>query len=112
MDFNINNALKLYLSDPATIPTPEADAALQDSENDPDSFTPALINSALNPIVEAIAENVDALQKSAIFDSIQLLLKYVFTVCCIYLFPLEPDANPSDNSGLLYTYQMQLLVKF
>ena len=108
MDFSINNALKIYLSDPATIPTPEADAVLQDSENDPESFTPALINSALNPIVEAIAENVDAVQKSAIFDSIQLLLK-----CASISYPsLRLDANPCHNSGLLYTYQVLLSVKY
>lgn len=76
VNFNINDALKLYLSDPTTIPTPEADAALQDCENDPESLSPALINSVLNVIVDAIAENSEALQRSSIFDSIQYLLKY------------------------------------
>ena len=41
VDFDVNDALKHYLSDPATIATPEADGALQDCESDPESLTPA-----------------------------------------------------------------------
>ncbi|KAL9000825.1 MAG: hypothetical protein Q9169_000579 [Polycauliona sp. 2 TL-2023] len=76
-DFDINIALKHYLCDPATIPIPEADGALVDCENDPDSLTAGVINGVLNPIVDAIAENPEALTRSSVFDSLQFLLKSV-----------------------------------
>lgn len=75
MAFDINNSLKFYLSDPNTVPTPDADPELQDCETDPDSFTAPLINSALNPIVDAVAGNPDALTRSSTFDTLQFLLK-------------------------------------
>src|SRR5277367_961806 len=49
INFDINDALKHYMSDPATIATPEADSSLVDCENDPESLTNALVNSVLNP---------------------------------------------------------------
>ncbi|KAL8701918.1 MAG: hypothetical protein Q9224_000272 [Gallowayella concinna] len=76
-EFDINNALKHYLSDPATVPTPEADGTLVDCENDPDSLTAGVINGVLNPVVDSIAENPDALARSSSFDSLQFLLKSV-----------------------------------
>ncbi|KAK0736695.1 condensin-like protein [Apiosordaria backusii] len=77
VSFDINDALKHYMSDPAAIPTPEADSALVDCENDPDSLADnAIINGVLNPIVDAVAENPDAITRSSIFDSLQFLLKY------------------------------------
>ena len=76
VSFDINDALKHYMSDPATIPTPEADGALADCENDPEALADnALINAVLNPIVDAVAENPDAITRSNIFDSLQFLLK-------------------------------------
>lgn len=75
IDFDINEALKNYLDDPAKIATPEADGALQECENDPESLSAGLINSALNPIIDAIADNPEAVSKSSIFDSLQFLLK-------------------------------------
>jgi condensin complex subunit 1 len=76
VQFDINDALKHYMSDPAGIPTPEADSALQDCENDPDALNDnALVNAVLNPIVDAVAENPDAITRSSIFDSLQFLLK-------------------------------------
>ncbi|CAK7206313.1 condensin complex non-SMC subunit Cnd1 [Sporothrix eucalyptigena] len=74
--FDINNALKFYMSDPASIPTPEADAALFDCENDPEALTNAVISPVLNPIVDAVAESPDAITRSSYFDSLQFLLKY------------------------------------
>ncbi|KAK3936931.1 condensin-like protein [Diplogelasinospora grovesii] len=77
VNFDINDALKHYMSDPAGIPTPEADGALLDCENDPESLADnGAINSILNPIVDAVAENPDAITRSQIFDSLQFLLKY------------------------------------
>jgi len=76
-DFDINNALKHYMSDPASIPTPEADGALFDCENDPESLGDnGLINSILNPIVEAVAENPETIARKDILHSLQFLLKY------------------------------------
>ncbi|PGH00467.1 condensin complex subunit 1 [Blastomyces parvus] len=75
MDFDINESLKYYLSDPASVPTPEADPELLDCENDPESLTSPLINAVLNPIVDAVAENPEGLARSSFFDSLQFLLK-------------------------------------
>ncbi|KAL8650744.1 MAG: hypothetical protein Q9210_003645 [Variospora velana] len=77
VNFDINDALKHYLSDPATVPTPEADGSLLECENDPESLTSGVINGVLNPIVDSIAENPDALTRSSSFDSLQFLLKSV-----------------------------------
>ncbi|KAK1705655.1 armadillo-type protein [Colletotrichum lupini] len=74
--FDINDALKHYMSDPASIPTPEADGSLFDYENDPEGLTAAVINPVLNPIVDAVAENPEAITRSAHLDSLQFLLKY------------------------------------
>lgn len=75
INFDINEALKLYMSDPSTIPTPEADGSLFDCENDPEALTNGLINPVLNPIIDAVAGNPDAITRSAHFDSLQFLLK-------------------------------------
>ena len=56
INFDINDALKHYMSDPAAIATPEADSALVDCESDPEALSNiALINPVLNPQVEAQA---------------------------------------------------------
>lgn len=75
INFEINDALKHYMSDPASVATPEADSNLADCENDPDSLTSTLINEVLNPIVDSVAENPDAITRSSSFDSLQFLLK-------------------------------------
>lgn len=76
VNFDINEALKHYMSDPAAIATPEADSALVDCETDPESLSNAsLLNPILNPIVDAVAGNPDAIMRSSYFDSLQFLLK-------------------------------------
>lgn len=75
IQFNINESLKYYLSDPSSLPTPEADPELLDCESDPDQLSPALIDNALNPIVDAVAENPEGLTRSSFFDTLQFLLK-------------------------------------
>ncbi|KAK4946443.1 condensin complex non-SMC subunit Cnd1 [Elasticomyces elasticus] len=75
VDFDINEALKLYLSDAATIPTPEASPELLDGENDPDSLTASFVDNALDPVIDSIAENPEALARGTSFDTIQFLLK-------------------------------------
>jgi condensin complex subunit 1 len=80
IDFDINDALKQYLSDPSTISTPEAPSDLVDCESDPESLTTALVNSALNPVVDSVAENPDAITCRVNFDTLQFLLKCAPTV--------------------------------
>ena len=75
IEFDINDALKHYMSDPLTIQTSEADSNLVDCENDPESLTNSLINTVLNPIVDSVAENPDAITRSSSFDYLQFLLK-------------------------------------
>jgi condensin complex subunit 1 len=75
VNFDINDALKHYMSDPGSIPTPEADSSLFDCENDPEALTNAVINPILNPIVDAVADNPDAILRSTHMDSLQFLLK-------------------------------------
>ncbi|PWY65046.1 hypothetical protein BO70DRAFT_366849 [Aspergillus heteromorphus CBS 117.55] len=74
--FDINESLKYYLSDPASVPTPDADPELLDGETEPDQLTTALIDNILNLIVDAVAENPEGLTRSSFFDSLQFLLKY------------------------------------
>ena len=94
VDFDVNDALKHYLSDPATIATPEADGALQDCENDQESLTHGLINGVLNPIVDSIAENPAALAQASTFDSLQFLLKCAPIFSAFqHVFPSEPDSE-------------------
>jgi len=75
VDFDINESLKLYLSDVSTVPTPEANSELADCESDPNSLTPDIVNGALDPVVDLVAENPDGLMQSSVFDTIQFLLK-------------------------------------
>ncbi|KAF4592329.1 Condensin complex subunit 1 [Ophiocordyceps camponoti-floridani] len=75
-DFDINNALKHYMSDPGSIPTPEADSALLDCEADPESLSGSVLTSVLNSIVDAVADSPDAIARPSNMDSLQLLLKY------------------------------------
>ncbi|EXJ59922.1 condensin complex subunit 1 [Cladophialophora yegresii CBS 114405] len=75
VDFDINESLKLYLSDATTIPTPEAASDLLDCENDPESLTLALVDSVLEPVIDVITENPEGLSKSSAFDTLQFLLK-------------------------------------
>lgn len=110
VNFDINDALKNYLSDPATIPTPEADGALTSCENDPESFTNSLINGVLDPIVDSIAENPEALMRSSTFDSLQFLLKCAPTfLISQHIFESEPDSELfklSRSTSLLPTHSL------
>ncbi len=104
ISFDINDALKHYMSDPAGIPTPEADGALVDCETDPESLADnSIINGVLNPIVDAVAENPDAITRSSIFDSLQFLLKCAPISSAPILSssqgPLTPVQRPSRRSS-------------
>ena len=75
INFDINDALKHYMSDPTAISTPEADGTLFECENDPEALTNQVINPVLNPIIDAVADNPDAITRASIMDSLQFLLK-------------------------------------
>ena len=92
-DFDVNASLKAYLDDPQSIPTPEADQALLECENDADAFTPGLINSVLNPIAEAIGENPEAILQPSLLDSLQFLLK-----CAPIVPPNQQPTLPSRRN--------------
>ncbi|KAF2195528.1 condensin complex component cnd1 [Zopfia rhizophila CBS 207.26] len=85
IDFDINDALKQYRSDPSTIPTPEASSALVECEHDPESLTPALIKSELDPVIDAVAESPDAITRSSCFDTLQFLLKISSQIPLVHL---------------------------
>ncbi|OJJ43347.1 hypothetical protein ASPZODRAFT_123501 [Penicilliopsis zonata CBS 506.65] len=76
VQFDLNESLKYYLSDPTSVPTPDADAELLDCEADPEQISASLIDNVLNPIVDGIAESPEAITRASSFDSLQLLLKY------------------------------------
>ncbi|KAL2862916.1 condensin subunit YCS4 [Aspergillus lucknowensis] len=76
IQFDINDSLKYYLSDPTSVPTSEADPELLDFESEPEQLSSAVVDNVLNPIVDAVAENPEALARASFFDSLQFLLKY------------------------------------
>ena len=90
VDFDINNSLKEYLADPQSIDTPEADSSLTECEQDPEGFTNPVINGALNPVVDAVAENPDALLNSSNFDTLQYFLKY---------YPTQPNKHHQEANA-------------
>jgi len=114
IQFDINDALKHYMSDPATISTPEADSNLVDCENDPESLTNSLINTVLNPIVDSVADNPDAITRSSLFDSLQFLLKCApVSLKPSQNFPSEPDSKLfqlSRSSSILPTHALSKIL--
>lgn len=74
--FDLNTALRYYLDDPASVPCTDADPELLDCES-PELLTYAQINQILDPIIDAIAENPDAIARCAVLDTLQFLLKWV-----------------------------------
>lgn len=96
VDFDINEWLKNYSIDPASIATPEAPSELLDCENDPESLTAALINSVLNPVVDDVARSPDAITRSSNFDTLQFLLK------CVPLRPFCIQSHQSDSHSELF----------
>lgn len=75
IEFDINESLKLYLSDPASIQTQDAFSGLQNCENEPDSLSEGIVNDALEQISDAIAESSEAVNRTTVFDNLQFLLK-------------------------------------
>jgi condensin complex subunit 1 len=94
VDFDLNESLKYYLSDPTSVPTPDADPELLECETDPESLTLPLVEAALNPVVDAVAENPDGLARASFFDSVQFLLK------CAITFPKQDGPLSGQRSKL------------
>lgn len=82
IQFDINESLKYYLSDPTSVPTPEVAPELLDYETDPDQLSAPLIDNVLNAIVDGVAESPEGLARSSFFDSLQFLLKCVASPSC------------------------------
>ena len=116
IQLDINNSLKYYLSDPASVPTPEAHSSLVDCENDPDALTASLVNSILNPIVDAVAENPEALIRSSTCDSLQFLLKCApIKIPSQQDYPIGPDQisklfSLSRSTALLPTHALSKIL--
>jgi condensin complex subunit 1 len=100
INFDLNEALKLYLSDPTTIPTPDADSVLVECESDPDTLTLQVVNAAINPIIDSIAGGPDALAETSSFDTLQFLLKCAPTsLDAQEFYAREPRLNPFLSLG-------------
>ncbi|KAI6951743.1 hypothetical protein KC321_g17957 [Hortaea werneckii] len=102
-DFDINAALKAYLDDPQSFTTPEADSTLLDCENDPDAFTPGLINSVLNPIADAIGEAPEAILQAGNLESLYFLLK------CAPTHPVNQHSSGTDSELFAHDRQTPFL---
>ena len=79
INFDINESLKLYLSDAAAIPTPEAHPDLLECEIDPDTLSSAVVDSALEPVLDLVAESPEGILRTSAFDTVQFLLKCVWS---------------------------------
>ena len=101
-DFDINDALKHYLSDQNNVPTPNADPELVECENDPDLLTAPLINSVLNPIVDSVAESPENLTRGSTFDTLQFLLKYDPTSPVSLMSTPKHPGNPNADLFLVH----------
>ena len=73
--FDLNAALNHYLNNPADVPCPDADAELLEAEENPEALTNAQINQILDPIIDSLAENPDAIGRCSVLDTLQCLLK-------------------------------------
>jgi condensin complex subunit 1 len=78
------------------VSTHDADPELLDCESDLEHLTPVLIDNVLNPIVDAVAENPEALARQSFFDSLQFLLK-----CAMAPSPFSEFSGPGGTHSEL-----------
>ncbi|SPO05520.1 probable YCS4 - subunit of condensin protein complex [Cephalotrichum gorgonifer] len=110
VNFDINDALKHYMSDPFTVPTVEVESSLLDCENDPEALTLTVINPVLNQIVEAVAECPEAIARPAHLDSIQFLLKYTSYLpvhALSKIFDLVMSGLAAESDGIHQEHESQ-----
>ncbi|RPA79150.1 condensin [Ascobolus immersus RN42] len=91
IQFDLNQSLKLYLDNPQTIPTEHADSSLADCD-DVENLSSDMVDEVLDPIIDAVASNPDAIGRVGAFDNIQCLLK---------LFPHLPPKTVSKVFDLI-----------
>ncbi|KAJ1708694.1 condensin complex component cnd1 [Aspergillus flavus] len=91
--FDINESLKYYLSDPTSVPTADAEPELLECEADPDQLSTTLIDNVLNPIVDAVAENPEGLARPSFFDSLQFFLKSLSKLLDLIVSGLSVEAD-------------------
>lgn len=77
--FDINAFLKVYLDNPALVPCDNAESDLVEAEADPESLSSDQIDAVLDPIIDVVANNPEAIGRVAIFDNVICMLKYVRT---------------------------------
>jgi condensin complex subunit 1 len=75
VEWNLRKYYDLYIQDPALIPCSEADPELLEAEENPEALTNAQINQILDPIIDSLAANPDAISKASVLDTLQCLLK-------------------------------------
>ncbi|PUU81573.1 armadillo-type protein [Tuber borchii] len=80
VSFDLNESLKYYNDNPNSVPCTDADPELLDAESEPETLSNAQINRILEPIIDSIAVNPDAIARPSNFDSLQCLLKYFPTI--------------------------------
>lgn len=73
MEFDLDESLKQYMSDPASISTPEANIEVADL--DKDNVDQTVVTDALEAIRESIHENPDTILQGNALDTIQCVLK-------------------------------------
>ncbi|KAF8543051.1 condensin complex component cnd1 [Trichophaea hybrida] len=78
--FDLNASLKYYHEEPTSVPCLDAHQELLDAEESPESLSNAQINQILDPIIDSLAENPDAIARCSVLDSLQCLLKYFHTI--------------------------------
>jgi condensin complex subunit 1 len=75
VEWSLRKYFDLYIQDPASIPCNDADPELLEAEGNPEVLTNAQINQILDPIIDSLAANPDAIARSAVLDTLQCLLK-------------------------------------
>lgn len=87
-NFDLNAYLKHYHDDPNSVPCHDADQEFLEAEENPENLGLAQINQVLDPIIDSLAANPDAITRSSALDNLQCLLKYssisVFLPICFW----------------------------
>ena len=104
VSFDLNESLKYYNDNPNSVPCTDADSELLDAESEPEALSNAQISQILEPIIDSIAVNPDAIARPSNFDSLQCLLKYVTRSS-------PPYSRISANEGTLIGISIRFLYK-
>ncbi|KAJ6262142.1 hypothetical protein Dda_2947 [Drechslerella dactyloides] len=97
--FDLAASLRAYSDDPGTISCPDADPGLIAEGGEP--LTVAQINPVLDPIVEAVTIDPDAILKDDNFDNLQCLLKSfpaIPSICASKVLDLITSGLAADTA--------------